>query len=74
MHLRKRRNWPEAHDKLLVALNEETDERMTKHTSFIVDDLFIKSKNFKYFLYHFKGKKLREAMPNITPENEEKMS
>lgn len=58
---------PEAQDKLLIMINAETDERMTKHTSFVLDDQFIKSKEFKSFLYHFKGKKLREAMPNITP-------
>lgn len=73
LHAPKKENEPEAQYKLLVVLNAEIDERMIEHTSFVSDDQFIKSKEFKSFLYHFKGKKLREAMPNITPENEEEI-
>lgn len=46
---------------------------MIEHTTFVSNDQFIKSKEFKSFLYHFKGKKLREAVPNITLENEAEM-
>ncbi|XP_059066216.1 uncharacterized protein LOC131857558 [Cryptomeria japonica] len=63
----------EEENRLIVALNAETDERMAEHVSFVSDDQFIKSKEFKSFMYHFKGKKLREAVPNVTPENESKM-
>lgn len=63
----------EAQDKLTIALNAEIDERMIENVSFVSDDQFIKSKEFKSFLYHLKGKKLREAVPNITPENEAEM-
>lgn len=64
---------PKAQEKLITTLNAETNDRMIEHTTFVSDDQFIKSKEFKSFLYHFKGKKLREAVPNITPENEVEM-
>ncbi|XP_059071745.1 uncharacterized protein LOC131869783 [Cryptomeria japonica] len=34
-------------DRLIVALNAEIDERMAEHDSFVSDDQFIKSKEFK---------------------------
>lgn len=63
----------EAEDRLIVSLFAEIDERMAEHVSFVSDDHFIKSKECKSFLYHFKGKKLREAVPNVTPDNEVEM-
>lgn len=54
-------------------MNAEVDDRMIEHATFVSDDQFIKSKEFKSFLYHFKGKKLRESVPNITPENQAEM-
>ncbi|XP_059076713.1 uncharacterized protein LOC131875980 [Cryptomeria japonica] len=64
---------PDAQDKIVATLNIDSNARLEEHTSFVSDDKFVKSKEFKSFLYHFKGNKLRDAMPNVTPENEAKM-
>lgn len=64
---------PEARDQIVARMNVDLDIRLDKHTYFVSDDEFIRSKEFKYFLYHFRGKRLREEMPNVTPENEAKM-
>ncbi|XP_059070910.1 uncharacterized protein LOC131861461 [Cryptomeria japonica] len=63
----------DAQDKIVATLNIDSDARLDEHTSFVSDDEFVKSKEFKSFLYHFKGKKLRDAMPDVTPENEAEM-
>lgn len=54
-------------------MNVDVDVRLEEHNSFVFAEEFIKSKEFKSFLYHFKGKRLREAMPEVTPENEAEM-
>lgn len=69
----KREEEPEVKDQIIVRMNVDVDVRLEEHTSFVFDDQFIKSKEFKSFLYHFKGKRLREAMPDVTPENEAEM-
>lgn len=64
---------PYAQDKLVATMNVDSDARLEEHTSFVSDDEFVKSMEFKSFLYHFKGNKLRDEMPDVTPENEAKM-
>lgn len=64
---------PDAQDKIVATLNVDSDARLEEHTYFESDDEFVKSKEFKSFLYHFKGKKLRDAMPDVTLENEAEM-
>lgn len=60
--------------KLRAPKNEKDSyERMAEHVSFVYNDQVIKSKEFKSFMYYFKGKKLREVVPNVTPENEVEM-
>lgn len=57
----------------MVRLNANTYMRMDEHVEFVADEIFVRSKEFKSFLYHYKGKRLRESIPNVTPENEAKM-
>lgn len=68
----EREEEPRAQDQIVVRMNVNVDVRLEKHTSFVSDDEFLKSKEFKS-LYHFKGKGLRESMTDVTPENEAKM-
>lgn len=64
---------PKAQDQIVARMNVDLDVRLEEHTYFVSGDEFIRSKEFKSFLYHFKGNRLREAMPNVTPKNEVEM-
>lgn len=39
----------------------------------VVDDKFVKSQEFRAFLYKQKGKSIRESVGNITPNNEDQL-
>lgn len=54
----------------MVRINANVDVRLEEHATFVADEVCVQSKEFKLFLYHYKGKKLRENIPNVTPENE----
>lgn len=63
----------ERQEQAMVRLNANTDVRMEEHATFVADEVFVQSKEFKFFLYHYKGKRLRESIPNVTLENEAEM-
>ncbi|XP_059076892.1 uncharacterized protein LOC131876121 [Cryptomeria japonica] len=56
----KREEEPEAQDEIVARVNTNIYVTSNEYTSFVSDDEFIKSKDFKSFLYQFKGKRVRE--------------
>lgn len=63
----------ESQEQAMVRLNTNTNVRLEEHATFVVDEFFVQSKEFKSFLYHYKGKRSRESIANVTPENEAEM-
>lgn len=56
---------PNKNEKIVTKMEIHTDSRLEEHSAFLADDVFVKSKEFKYFLYNFKGKRSRESIPHI---------
>jgi len=48
----------------------DTNARQLEYDSFIFNDEFIYSPEFKSFLYKYKGKEVKESVENVTPNNE----
>lgn len=61
---------PNENEQIVTKMEIHSDSRLEEHSTFVADDAFVKSKEFKSFLYNFKGKRLRESIPHITPKNE----
>lgn len=61
---------PNENEKIVTKIEIHANSRLEEHFGFVADDVFVKSKEFKSFLYNFKGRRLRESIPHITPENE----
>lgn len=58
---------------LSVEESGEADARHIEYRSFVLDDEFINSPEFKSFLYKQKGKEIRENVDDVTRENEEQL-
>lgn len=70
----EREEEPEAQDQILARMNVDIDARLEEHSTFESNDVFVKSKEFRTFLYQFKAKRLRDAIPGITPDNEAELT
>lgn len=61
---------PDMEGQIETILEVHADSWLEEFSNFVADDVFIHSKKFKTFLYNFKGKNLRDSIPNIMPDNE----
>lgn len=66
----KKEEEPDVKGQIETALEVHANSRLEEFSAFVVDDVFIHSKEFKTFLYNFEGKKFRDSIPNIMPDNE----
>lgn len=51
-------------------LKLDEDVRISSYESFVSDDHFFKSQDFKVLIYNFKENKLKASIPIIIPDNE----
>lgn len=52
---------------IIYRVDVEKDERILESSKFVIDDDFVKSKEFIYVLYNYICKMLRRSVQNITP-------
>lgn len=70
----EREEEPKAQDQIVARINVDVDARLEEHNTLVCDDVFVKSIEFRTFLYQFKGKRLRDEILDITPNNEAELT